>query len=318
MRQPRVARALLLIAIAFIVYASVYPVELRHVRGDFLTVLLATWRVRMHTVLPGDIVANFVSYTPLGFLTFFSFGIALRSATRIAIATCFGIALSVGMETVQLFEVGRVSSFIDVITNTAGALFGAGIAARLNRHPDLLRRPASLLLLVTWVAATALLVVDANAHVTAVATTPFLIGAAAAVLLFLESLGRTVPLRVMATILLIGLAWRELEPFTFSTQRHTFYLVPFATLVAASRGAGILVFLDKFYFYGATIWFCRGFARPLPAATLLIAGMLAVLEAVQMYIPGRIPESTDAVLALIAGFVLYLLNVSADKNFNQS
>src|SRR5512133_563424 len=122
MRQPRVAWALLLIAVAFIVYASVYPVQLRDVRGDFLTVLLATWRARMHAVLPGDIVANFLSYTPLGFLTFFSLAIRSRTATRIAITTCFGIALSAGMESVQLFEVGRVSSFIDVVTNTAGAL----------------------------------------------------------------------------------------------------------------------------------------------------------------------------------------------------
>src|SRR4051794_23474859 len=156
MRQPRVARTLLLLACALIIYASVYPVHLRAVPGPLIVVLLATWQDRLRFLFPGDIVANVILYVPLGFLAFFSVSARHRDALRIGGAAAFGFALSVAMETIQLYESDRISSYIDVIANTAGALFAAGIAAKLNRHPGLLARPAPLMLFGTWIGATGL------------------------------------------------------------------------------------------------------------------------------------------------------------------
>ena len=313
MRQPRVARTLLLLTFAFVVYASVYPVHLHPVNGNVIAALLATWRARLPIMPAGDIVGNVLLYTPVGFLAFFSLVIDSPGAVRIAVATCFGIALSVAMESVQLFEIDRFSSFIDVVANTAGTVFGAAVAAALNRHSHLLARPAPLLLFSTWVAATILLILDEDVHLSAAISGPFVIAAIAALFLLAEFLGRAVPLCAMATLLFVGLVWRELQPFTFSAERQSFHWIPFATSLAASRGPGILVFMEKIFFYGAAVWFCRGLTRSLTSATLLIAGSLAVLETVQMYIPGHTPESSDAVLALVIGFVLRLLTPPPQK-----
>jgi VanZ family protein len=313
MRQPRVARTLLLLTLVFVIYASVYPLHLHTVSGNFIAVLLATWRARLPMMPAGDVVGNILLYTPVGFLAFFSLAIGSPSAVRIALATCFGIALSVGMESVQLFEVDRFSSFIDVVANSAGTVFGAAIAAALDRHSRLLARPAPLLLFSTWIGATILLILDRDVRLSAAVSGPFAIAAIAALFLLAESLGRRVPLRAIATLLFVGLVWRELQPFRFSTEPQSFHWIPFATSLAASRGPGILVFMDKIFFYGAAVWFCRGLTRSLHAATLLIAGSLAVLETIQMYIPGHTPESSDAVLALVSGFVLSLLTPPPQK-----
>lgn len=316
-RQLRVARTLLLIALAGIVYASVYPLRLRDIGGDFLPVLIRTWRARLGLVLPGDIAANFLLYAPLGFLAFFSVPPEHSRASRILIATAFGFALSMAMESVQLFEADRVSSFNDVVVNSAGALFGGLVAARLTRQPYLLQRPAPLFLFGTWTAAVMLLAIDRNAHLTRMVTLPFCIAAVAAMLLLLEWLGRRslVPATAVAVLLVVALLWRELQPFQFSSRPQPFEWIPFAASFRASRGSGLVVFIDKVFFYGATVWFARTLTRSLPAAAVLVAAVLAFLEAVQTYMPARTPEISDPVLALLVGFVLYLLETPASKKF---
>src|SRR5438270_891666 len=156
--QPRVARTLLLVAVAFIVYASVYPVHLHGVSGALMPTLLRTWKAHVTAFFAGDVAANFLLYAPLGFFAFFSVSVRYQGAGSVAIAACLGAALSAGMETIQLFETDRVSSVIDVLANSAGALFGGGVAAKLSRTPVLLARPAPVMLFGSWLAATVLLV----------------------------------------------------------------------------------------------------------------------------------------------------------------
>ena len=81
MRQLRVARTLLLIAFTCIVYASIYPLRLRSLPGEFLPVLIETWRDTAMFVTIGDIAANFLLYVPLGLLTFFSIPAAYPRAS---------------------------------------------------------------------------------------------------------------------------------------------------------------------------------------------------------------------------------------------
>jgi VanZ family protein len=49
-------------------------------------------------------------------------------------------------------------------------------------------------------------------------------------------------------------------------------------------------------------------SRPLAAAGM-VAFFLGLIEAAQLFLPGRVAESTDPVLALILGLVIRLLSV---------
>lgn len=315
MRQLRVPRVLLLLTVTCIVYASVYPLQLHRLGGDFALRLVETWRINLRFVSAGDVAANFLLYAPLGFLTFFSLPARYRGSVRMCIAFASGFVLSSVMEVVQLFEVDRVSSFVDVITNTAGAVFGASAAAKLSRKSGLVKRPAPLFLFVSWAAATVLRAVDRDMHVPAVAIFPLCAGAIAAVVIALEWGGRPViPRLPVALLLLIALVWRELAPFRFAPSAQPFEWVPFAASFRAARGSGLIVFADKIFFYGATVWFTTALTGSLTIATVAVAGLLGILEALQTYQPGRTPEISDAVLTLVVGFVLYLLELRTRKN----
>jgi VanZ family protein len=75
-----------------------------------------------------DMVQNVVLFAPFGALT-----VATLSRRRLAVAVCggavAGFALSVTVETLQLFTVDRVTSLNDVATDTTGAVLGALVAA---------------------------------------------------------------------------------------------------------------------------------------------------------------------------------------------
>lgn len=86
------------------------------------------WRV-MFTGGPIDIVANVLLFLPLGFL----FRLARREGYRHSTLTVLwiGAAMSMAIETAQLFEVERYTSVLDVATNAMGAWLGAWAFDRL-------------------------------------------------------------------------------------------------------------------------------------------------------------------------------------------
>jgi len=116
-----------------IVYASLYP--------------FTGWRPPGHSpfayLLQGwwpwwtwfDLVSNLIGYLPFGLLVC---GALVRSGWRssraAATASLAGIALSFSMETLQNWLPTRVSSNVDLVLNSLGAVMGAGIAALVHRH----------------------------------------------------------------------------------------------------------------------------------------------------------------------------------------
>jgi VanZ family protein len=80
-----------------------------------------------------DVIQNILLFLPFGALGLLAGDAArpiLRSLTRV---TAAGIALSVGVETVQLFTIDRVPATSDVLTDAVGCVLGASLAARF-RH----------------------------------------------------------------------------------------------------------------------------------------------------------------------------------------
>lgn len=74
-----------------------------------------------------DVTRNLLGFVPLGFLA----ALLLRRRPRaLLLATALGFALSLGIELAQTLMIQRVSSVVDLVLNTLGALLGAWLAQR--------------------------------------------------------------------------------------------------------------------------------------------------------------------------------------------
>jgi glycopeptide antibiotics resistance protein len=75
--------------------------------------------------LQADIALNIVAYLPLGALLFFALRPPLAAAFAFLAATIIAAALSLALESAQMFLPTRIASNVDLISNTAGAAIGA-------------------------------------------------------------------------------------------------------------------------------------------------------------------------------------------------
>jgi VanZ family protein len=110
-----------------------------------------------------------------------------------------------------------------------------------------------------------------------------------------------IPERLRTSFVAVSLACaillRELAPFDFTNEPQPFSWIPFAGIIEDNRGPAAVVLLRKAFDYGAMVWLLRGWGVVSVGAVL--ATVLTLTELVQRYIPGRQPEITDAVLALM-------------------
>jgi VanZ family protein len=79
-----------------------------------------------------DAAQNVLLFLPFGVLGVLATDASRRGVRRIVWVTTLGAALSVSVETLQLFTRERITSTTDVMTNTAGALSGALLAWRFG------------------------------------------------------------------------------------------------------------------------------------------------------------------------------------------
>jgi len=112
---------------------------------------------------------------------------------------------------------------------------------------------------------------------------------------------RAVPV-LLAGALILG----ELSPFHFQSAR-AFNWVPFRGFFSSTWQDGFVVLFRKSFWYGSVLWLWRASGRSLAWTTAVAAAALFLLEWVQVYLPGRTPEITDAVLAVLMGVLLWLL-----------
>ncbi|MBI5437025.1 MAG: VanZ family protein [Nitrosomonadales bacterium] len=110
----------------FIVYASLSPFTGWQEQGlEFSAVLTAPL---MQTYSLSDAVVNLLAYIPFGLLL----GLILRARSgagwSVLLATLGGMALSAAMEYAQMYLPVRISSNLDLLTNSIGALAGVLLA----------------------------------------------------------------------------------------------------------------------------------------------------------------------------------------------
>jgi VanZ family protein len=95
---------------------------------------------------------------------------------------------------------------------------------------------------------------------------------------------------------------------------HPFSWIPFAATFESERQSATVILLRKAFEYGALVWLFRAEGISYARAAIAVAGSLAVLEAIQRYLPGRSPEITDSVVALLMALVLWRLSSRATRS----
>jgi VanZ family protein len=370
---------LLLLAIALIVYGSLYPWHFDFDRSGAnpLWVLLHAWPQGIDRWVLRDAAINLLLYFPLGMAAFLA--AARRHGRFVAFhaALLIALGLSASMEMLQIYDPGRVCSLFDVVCNATGAAAGAMAALVFQPKLESLARrktgrhgPAGLLLAACWasyqlypffpeisqtrlraslrlLAGTASLSaveVWANAAewlaaalvleavfgrmrprwlLAAMACLPLRLFIVERSVTFSETLGAALALllwsllperkRLPVGVLLLASATvlRELSPFRFVDAPHPVSWVPFAATFDSERQSAAVILLRKAFEYGALVWLFRAEGISYARAAVAVAGSLAVLEAIQRYLPGRTPEITDSVVALLMALVLWRLSSRA-------
>jgi len=131
--KPNRLRLLAYLFLAYtllIVYASLTPFVGWRVPAGNVFHFLTVWP---RYITRHDVLINTLAYIPLGFMAVISLYHWRNNETNptvmlIVIATVAGAALSLSMETLQVFIPGRVAAVPDLLANTAGSLAGAILA----------------------------------------------------------------------------------------------------------------------------------------------------------------------------------------------
>lgn len=119
----RLAWILGLAYLLIVVYASLQPFQgWRLPPPEIAGFLAAPWP---RYITSQDIFVNVAAYVPLGFLLSIGFGARYDAGRGVLVATFCAAALSLALETLQVFLPTRIASNVDLLTNSVGALLGA-------------------------------------------------------------------------------------------------------------------------------------------------------------------------------------------------
>ena len=118
---------------------------------------------------------------------------------------------------------------------------------------------------------------------------------------------------VIAALLASAIAIHGLAPFKLLAQPKPFSWMPFKSSLMSNPESGLTVLLGKLFLYGSLVWLLRESRMPWIAAALLSASLLATIEVIQRWIPGRTPEITDPIVALILAWTLWSLRPGPRK-----
>ena len=114
---------------------------------------------------------------------------------------------------------------------------------------------------------------------------------------------------VLASAALFGAG---LVPFEFVDRAQPFTWIPFLPLLQTPWESAFVVLLEKSFLYGSVVWLIRRGGAGWALSTGIVAAALAVIEALQVHLPGRIAEVTDPLLAILMGASLMLLERHAE------
>jgi VanZ family protein len=139
-------------------------------------------------------------------------------------------------------------------------------------------------------------------------------GGVAAVLLWSIALWRWRARAPIAAVLFLALVvLLALEPFHFLATAHPFGWVPFRSFLEDKTDHAILVLFEKAFLYGGMVWLLVRAGLSAGAATALGAALVFCLRLIQVYLPGRSAEITDAILVLMLAAMMKLVLIAGPK-----
>lgn len=124
------SRACLVAYTVLIIYASCYPFS--GWQFETLAAYLDQIQEWPHYWIRFDILINVIGYIPFGVLIVFSCYPKISRTWSIPLALLSGLLLSFCMESLQFLLPSRVTSLLDIVTNSSGALIGALIGAAVT------------------------------------------------------------------------------------------------------------------------------------------------------------------------------------------
>jgi len=134
------------------------------------------------------------------------------------------------------------------------------------------------------------------------------VGAIAGVVLFAACHRARTPTKMEAWIFLAVILVRGLSPFHFVTEAAAFNWTPFVATLRGDWQSAAGTLIEKLFYYGTAIWLLRAAGLKLARSVIAVAAVLTAIEIVQIHLPGRTPEITDPILAILLGFVLAVLS----------
>lgn len=131
-------RRLLLLAVAFILYGSLYPFafDFGRVAPHPLAILLHSWPARIDRFAWRDASVNVLLYFPLGLAAAMVLPRRWPRVLAALVTIASGTALSASIEMLQIFDSSRTCSLLDVLCNFTGT--AVGVCAALLFRPKLL------------------------------------------------------------------------------------------------------------------------------------------------------------------------------------
>jgi VanZ family protein len=122
------------------------------------------------------------------------------------------------------------------------------------------------------------------------------------------ALSRVATRAAIVSILFVALViLQALNPFHFLSAPREFGWMPFASFLAGTRDHGVQVFFVKAFTYGTLVWLPVRAGMSFRTVTILGTVLVFCLRVVQVYLPERSAEVTDAVMVVMLAGLMYLL-----------
>lgn len=106
----------------------------------------------------------------------------------------------------------------------------------------------------------------------------------------------------------VAVLFEPLEPFQFLTAARPFGWIPFLTLIDGSVWIAVPSLMAKFSLYGTFVWSLARLGLRWTFATSPTAVFVFLIHYLQSYLPGRSAEITDALLVLMAGGLMKIVD----------
>ena len=136
------------------------------------------------------------------------------------------------------------------------------------------------------------------------------LGIGAGYLIWVSILGQKPSRRALLIVLplyIYVILWR-LQPFQFQAPTRPFGLTVFSSFARGAVEVNVQSFLEKVFYYGSLLWLTTEAGVRLRMSAIVVVALLLVTSVLEIYLPGRSAEISDAVMAVIMACLIKLLS----------